>query len=124
MPARTPEEVRLLFDEALKARDLDALLALYSPESVVVQPTGETVTGIEDIRRSISGFLAIKPELNVEVRRVFQAGDTALICAKWSLKGTGPDGNTFHETGQSSEVVRRQPDGTWLFLIDSPYGAG
>ena len=24
-------------------------------------------------------------------------------------------------TGLSSEVVRRQPDGTWLFVLDNPY---
>ena len=24
--------------------------------------------------------------------------------------------------GKSAEVVRRQPDGTWLFAIDDPYG--
>jgi hypothetical protein len=23
--------------------------------------------------------------------------------------------------GLSTEVVRKQPDGTWLFVIDSPY---
>jgi ketosteroid isomerase-like protein len=27
-------------------------------------------------------------------------------------------------TGQSVEVVRRQPDGRWLFAIDLPFGTG
>jgi len=26
-------------------------------------------------------------------------------------------------SGNSTEVVRRQSDGTWLFVIDNPHGA-
>ena len=36
--------------------------------------------------------------------------------------GTGADGSEVNLTGQTSDVVRRQPDGTWLLVIDNPFG--
>ena len=42
--------------------------------------------------------------------------------AKWVLEGTGPDGKPMRMEGQSAEVARRQPDGTWRFAIDNPHG--
>jgi ketosteroid isomerase-like protein len=35
---------------------------------------------------------------------------------------TGPDGKPAQVSGQSVEVVRRQANGDWLFVIDEPFG--
>jgi ketosteroid isomerase-like protein len=51
------------------------------------------------------------------------SGDVALLRSKWSLAGTGPDGKPVAMSGNGTEVVRRQADGTWLFVIDNPAGA-
>ncbi len=51
-----------------------------------------------------------------------QVGDIALITAKWELTGTGADGKPVQLAGQSFEVARRQADGSWRYLIDSPWG--
>ena len=53
-----------------------------------------------------------------------RTGDLALVTAEWQLAMTGPDGNPATMTGQSVEVLRRQPDGRWLFAIDFPFGVG
>ena len=45
-----------------------------------------------------------------------------MTTSKWVLEGTGPDGKPIKMEGQSAEVARRQPDGTWLFVIDNPFG--
>ena len=68
--------------------------------------------------------LAIKPKFTIEVKAV-QSGDggLALLRAKWNATGTGPDGKPMTVSGNSTEVVRRQPDGTWRFVIDNPHGA-
>ena len=36
--------------------------------------------------------------------------------------GTAADGSEVNLTGQTSDVVRRQADGTWLLVIDNPFG--
>ncbi len=49
-------------------------------------------------------------------------GDLAMSLVKWTLNGTGPDGKPLTMTGTSSDVARRQPDGTWRMVIDNPWG--
>ena len=61
--------------------------------------------------------------MSLTAKLVSQSGDLAVVTAKWDLSMTGPDGKPVNMTGQSVEVVRRQPDGRWLFVIDLPFGA-
>lgn len=124
MPARTPDEVPRLFAEAFTTHDLESLVALYEPQAALVPQPGEVVTGTEAIREALSALLAIEPAFDLEVRKVIRAGDVALAFADWSITGTGPDGETIEMSGQTSDVLRQQPDGSWLFIIDNPYGHG
>jgi ketosteroid isomerase-like protein len=87
-------------------------MALYETQaSFVVQP-GETVTGTEALRDAFSGFLALKPTFELEVKKVFRAGNIALSSADWPLTGTGPDGETISISGQGTDVLREQQDGS------------
>ncbi len=122
MPARNPDEVLSLLGEAFNAGDLESILALYEPEATFVVQPGETVMGTEALREAFSGFLALKPTFELEVKKVFRAGDIALSFVDWTLTGTGPDGETISMSGQGSDVLRQQQDGSWLFVIDNPYG--
>jgi len=124
MPARKPEDCDLLLVEALGKGDLEAALALYEPNASFVLDSGQVVTGLAAIREVMQGFLALKPKFTMEVKAV-QNGDEniALLRGKWHLSGTGPDGKPMTMSGNSTEVVRRQPDGSWKFIIDNPRGA-
>lgn len=122
MPARTPKGVYDLFVSAFNAGNLDAVMAMYESGASFVPEPGKLVTGAGAIRETMSGFLALKPTMSIEEPRVIPSGDLALISARWTLAGTGPDGNPVNLSGQSADVLRRQPDGTWLLVIDNPYG--
>jgi uncharacterized protein (TIGR02246 family) len=123
MPARTPEEVLLLLARALTAGDLESAVALYEPGATFVAQPGAVVTGTEAIREALSGFVALKLIFDLKVRKVFRAGDDiALAFSEWTLADTGPAGETMSMSGQGSDMVRQQPDGSWLFVIDNPYG--
>jgi uncharacterized protein (TIGR02246 family) len=121
MPARKPEECDLLLIEALHAGNLDAAVALYEPDASFVLQSGEVITGRQAIREVMKEFLALKPRFSMDVQAV-QNGDLALLRSRWSLSGTGADGQPVTLSGRSIEVVRRQADGTWLFVIDDPNG--
>jgi uncharacterized protein (TIGR02246 family) len=124
MPARKPEECDTLLVEAINRGDLESALALYEPKASFVLDSGQVVTGLAAIREVMQGFLALKPKFSIEVKAVQSGdGDLALTRAKWSLSGTGPDGKPVTMSGNSTEVVRRQADGTWRFVIDNPRGA-
>ena len=122
MPARTPEELHRLFAEALNAHDLEALMALFEPEAILIPQPGQVVTGTEAIREALSSFLALKPKYELEFKKAFQAGDIALLFSEWTLSATDPDGNAVEMEGRTSDVVRRQPDGSWLVVIENPSG--
>jgi len=69
------------------------------------------------------GFLAAHPVIHVQPTAAFQSIDgVARTHGKWTMKGTGPDGNPFEMAG-GAEVLRRQPDGRWLYVVDNPFAS-
>ena len=122
MPARKPEECDLLVAEAISNGDVEAAVALYEPDASFAVEPGKEVRGHAAIREVMRGFVASKPKLTIEVPRVYQSGDLALLISKFTMTSTGADGKQESSSGNGTEVVRRQPDGTWLFLIDNPNG--
>jgi ketosteroid isomerase-like protein len=123
--ANTPEEVGPLIGEAITSGDLDAALSLYEPEATLVMPSqfGEgSVTGRDALREALSGFLQLSPVLTVKVDTTHLAGDTAQVIGNWTLTGRDPEGNDIDTGGRYADIVRRQPDGSWLFVIDNPNG--
>ncbi len=122
MPARRPEELDRLFAEGLNAGNLDALMAIYEPEAVLLPQPGQVVTGTHAIREALRAFIGMKPKMTLEAKALAHTHDLALTSARWELAGTGPDGKPIKMSGRSIEVARRQPDGTWLVVIDNPWG--
>jgi ketosteroid isomerase-like protein len=52
------------------------------------------------------------------------AGEVALASATWQISGGGPDGKPIDVRETSADLLRRQPDGRWLLVVDHPFGAG
>jgi uncharacterized protein (TIGR02246 family) len=121
MAATRPEEMPQAFSDAFNSGDVDAVMALYEPDAVLVPEPGRTVAGSAAIREALQGFLALKGRIELRLKRAISAGDTALVSSSWSLAGTGPDGSPVALSGDTTEVVRRQADGTWRYVIDDPF---
>lgn len=64
----------------------------------------------------------MKGTLDLDLTRVLEASGVALVVGEWSFAGTGPDGKPVNLTGHNADVLRRQPDGSWRFVIDNPWG--
>ena len=114
-----PEQIHRRFAEAFNRGDLDALCALYEPAGVLVTGRGP-VEGVAAIREIYRGVLETHPAIELETLGASRSGTLALLHGKWVMRGTGTDGTRFQREGRNSEVVRRQPDGRWLFVIDRP----
>ncbi len=121
MGAQTPEAVHHLFMEAFNRSDLDGLMALYEPGATLVPAPGQTVTGAQAIRQALTGFLALKGTIDIQLKKVLQAEDIAQVLSTWTIKGTGPDGSPLTLNGQTTDVVRLQSDGSWRLVIDNPF---
>jgi ketosteroid isomerase-like protein len=65
----------------------------------------------------------MSPKLTVNAERTLLSGDTALVIGNWTVTGRDADGNDIDAGGRYADVVRRQPDGGWLFVIDNPNGS-
>ena len=119
-----PESAHDEFRRNFKAGNLDALVDLYEDDATFfVTVTGDTVNGKDAIREVLSGFLALGGDLELNTRYAARSGDIALLSNEWRLNGTGSDGEALDVGGKTTEVVRLQADGRWLYVVDHPWGA-
>jgi uncharacterized protein (TIGR02246 family) len=118
---QTPEDCDRLFGEYATAGDLDGLLALYEPGASLTRPDGSVATGREAIRASLAMFEGSSVKMEMNVVKVVRSGDLAVLTNEWRCNGRGPDGQPLALSGRAIEVVRRQPDGSWRFVVDDPY---
>jgi DNA-binding MarR family transcriptional regulator/ketosteroid isomerase-like protein len=105
--AERPEELGRMFIERANAGDVEGLVALYEPEAVLAFPAGQLTRGREAIRRVYRELLEGTPSFSGEQRPALRNGDLAFT-------------STRFQGGVTAEVARRQPDGTWLWVIDQP----
>ena len=126
MPAHTPEECDELLMQAMETKDVDAMVALYEPDAIFVVPPGKAVTGLAAIREVLQGMIGANATGTIDgVSAIVSAdGTVAVTRTKGTMTSPGPDGKPVTMPFHSVEVVRKQPDGTWLFVIDDPGGEG
>jgi enoyl-CoA hydratase len=118
MPARDPTGISRLFAERASAGDLEGLMALYEDGAKFVGPDGGDADGRDAIRERLEGLLAMAPRITSTESGAVRAGDVALLSNRWRMTlGEGDEGRAGLE-GISTEVVRRQGDGSWLYVID------
>ena len=121
MPAQTPAEVDDLFEERVNAADIEGLLALYETEATIVAGAEGLLVGHDAIRGFLAPLIAMKANMDMGDITVIPLDDNlAVLHHDWRATFTGPDGNHAEMAGKATEVVRRQADGSWLFLLDDP----
>lgn len=116
-PVQAPEDMSPTLATAFNAHDLDAMAALYEDEAILIDETGAEHQGVEAIKAVLKDMLDAGGVMTSTPRRALIVGDIALSGAHWRLEPR--DGGEPLE-GRSLEVLRRQPDGGWRYLIDCP----
>jgi uncharacterized protein (TIGR02246 family) len=123
--ATTPEACDRLFGEHVNAGDLDALLSLYEPTCSMVRRDGSLARGHAEIREVLDRLIAMQARMSTEIVKVVAAGDDlAMVYNDWHMSAKRLDGQPIEAAGKAIEVVRRQPDGTWRFVLDDPFARG
>lgn len=118
----TPEQVLKSIVDGINTGNPDALMPLYESNAAFAAQPGNLAHGLSGIREGLSGFIAMKGKLDLKVTRVLEANDLALVIGVWSFIGTGSDGQPVRLASKSADVLRRQADGSWRFVIDNPWG--
>ncbi len=114
--ATTPEDLPVLFVQRANARDVAGLAALREPGAVLAFPPGRTTVGRDAIHAVFAAMPAEDPPPPLAVEGplpTLRAGDLALTATR------SADGR-----GVRAQVARRQPDGSWLRLLDRPEADG
>lgn len=108
--AMRPEDITRLFVERSNAGDAAGVAALYEENAVLAYPPGQQTAGQEAIRELWEKVLASRPHFEPETPL------PTLISGDLALTSTPPkDG-----AGARAQVARRQPDGSWLRVLDQP----
>jgi uncharacterized protein (TIGR02246 family) len=118
----TPEQVLEAIVAGINSGDLESLMPLYEREAAFANEPGSLAHGASGVREALTAFISMNGTLDLEVTRVLEVGDIALVIGVWSFDGTGPDGEAVRLEAGNADVLRRQEDGTWRFVIDNPWG--
>ena len=115
-----PRRNHAIFERCWNAADVDGLLALYAPDAVYVGAGGQELRGHAAIRGMLEEMTALGIRNRLELLSLTELGDVALERTRWTMEFTGEDGSTTEQSGQSTVVLQRQPDGGWKMIVDHP----
>jgi ketosteroid isomerase-like protein len=115
MHAHSPEELPRVFERHFNAGDVAGLMAhYYAPSATYAPLPGQIVSG-SGVEPAITELVRLGHPMDVTVRHVLRAGDTALLLVDWEIPAIGM-------AGTATDVARLQEDGTWRCIIDNPHG--
>jgi ketosteroid isomerase-like protein len=120
MGASEPEQVIDIFCKLFNSKDLAGLIDnLYEDDAILIpEPGAAPVAGKAALTEVLKAFVETGGTISVISTKAVRSGDLALTHTHWRLDIPGADAME----AQTAEVVRRQPDGTWKYAIDNPWG--
>ena len=117
-----PEDFATTFAAAFNRRNLDEIVAGYTPDAVLNLGGGKVMRGHSQIRTALADFLAPGLPMTVTPGAHASSGDTALAMFDWVIEGRAPDGRQILMQGSAVDVLARGEDGYWRQLLDCPFG--
>jgi ketosteroid isomerase-like protein len=108
--AQKPEDLTRLFVERANSKDAAGLAALYEEGAIMAYPPGGQTAGRDAIRALWAELLPKMGQFQPEPPLPALVSDDIALTATVAKDGTGA----------RAQVARRQPDGSWLRLLDLP----
>ncbi|MGB7665398.1 MAG: hypothetical protein WBL67_21890 [Nitrososphaeraceae archaeon] len=118
----TPEDLLNSQVEEFNKGNIIFLMTLYEKAACFASEPGHVVNDLEGIRKTLQDFIGMRAKLEAKTKRVIQASDLSLLITEWSITANDPDGKPVNINGRGTIVLRRQSDGTWLMVIENPWG--
>jgi len=125
IPAYKPEDCDRLLIDAMEKGDIETTVALYEPDAVLLTESGDLMKGWDAIRKHNEEFISLRTKTAIDEIKTTISGDGSLATTRMKCTSVYVDpksGNQVRFLTNTLEVVRKQPDGTWRFVIDDPFG--
>ena len=107
---------------AASSGGVDAWMAFYGAEPIVLLPEEHLVSGKELVRPAVTRLLAL-PRLSLNWHPVkmemAQSGDLASLIGTYELRFGDSRGTPVSERGRLLEIWRKQTDGSWKCVVDA-----
>ena len=98
---RTIENMTIAFHNG----DIKGVMASYEENATVVFELEKPISDPVVLRKMFEGAFTLNPHFNYSGHEVFIANDVDI-----------------NQSGLSVAMLRRQPDGKWLMVLDNPHG--
>jgi uncharacterized protein (TIGR02246 family) len=122
VPVMAAEHAAQVVDQAwvkaIKANDLEAIMALYAPDAVAYFPDGD-YKGKPAIRKSWTDFLAAFTVKDATSEGTYDTtGDTSLGWGYWSMTVVPKGGGEPIAMKGRATVIVKKIGGKWLYVVD------
>lgn len=110
------------FGQAFNAGDAATIVALYTPDAVLLPPNEPRIEGSAGIQESFAGMFEEAPgatlDLTTEDVQVAAAGDYAYGVGSFSISGSAPDGSEWSDQGKYV-AIWKNIEGEWKMVLDT-----
>jgi uncharacterized protein (TIGR02246 family) len=110
--------IRSEWAKRLHSKQLDQLLALYAPDAVFLQPSGERITGKPAIRELCKKIMeTFTSDITLHGIDTEHSGDLAYDSGEYNEALVKlSDDSRAEVQGNYLMIFKRQPDGSWLIV--------
>ena len=106
--------VNAFWDQVWNAHDAAAVDRFVVDDFVIVT-AGEAITGRENFKEWIEGFLAEINDMHLEVIETFQNADGSRVASRWLLTGQN---NGFAGTAPNQQEIKMTGTAVWAVRAD------
>lgn len=102
--------------------DLDATVAFYADDAVLLPPNAPIARDAKSIRENWAALVNPNTSVSWKVTRAEAAksGDLGYVYGTYQLSIRGQkNGKTINDTGKLVEVWKKQADGKWKCIVDT-----
>ncbi len=118
-----PEEMNECFANAYNTGEVNNLNELFETNAKVVNKKGEIIVGINKINAEHLNLLRLGGKMTSINKYCVEFENIALLRADWKIETHNENGDVAEIKGSSTEIVRKQENGSWLYIVDNPFGA-
>ena len=102
------------WEAALDAKDIDALVMIYTSDARLMPPNGEMASGGDAVRSIFGGMLDAGLSADLVSIETMASGDIGYDVGTYTIM----DGDTVVDTGKFIETFERGDDGEWRISND------